>query len=167
MIIVRHAKPMIDATIPPANWRLTPDGAEAAELLGRELPLPATFTVMASTERKAIETAAAITRTPVGTSPAFCEVDRPWYDDAGVLERHVAEWLRGEVVEGWEPHDDAVARFARGVDEHGDNLLVVTHGTVMTGWLASRGLVDDAFAFWSDLRMPDAFEVGRTVARCP
>ncbi|HVT75604.1 MAG TPA: histidine phosphatase family protein [Acidimicrobiales bacterium] len=168
MILVRHATPMIDPAIPPPNWRLTPEGAEAAELLGRELPLPATFTVMASTERKAIETASAITRSPVGTSAAFCEVTRPWYDGPAVLEQHAARWFGGDPVDGWEPRGDAVARFARGVlVQDPDNLIVVTHGTVMTAWLVSIGMVDDAMAFWTDLLMPDAWEVGHNLVRCP
>jgi broad specificity phosphatase PhoE len=168
VILVRHAKPVLDAAIPPANWRLSVEGSEAAELLGRDLVLPATYTIVASTERKAIETGAALTRSPVGTSAAFCEVARPWYDDPSALERHVAEWFAGAAVDGWEPHANAVARFARGIDERDrDNLIIVTHGTVMTAWLVSVGLVDDPMAFWLDLRMPDAWEVGPTLMRCP
>jgi hypothetical protein len=37
--------------------------------------------------------------------------------------------------------------------------VVVTHGTVLSLWLGSVLPDFDALAFWSDLRMPDAFAV--------
>jgi hypothetical protein len=39
------------------------------------------------------------------------------------------------------------------------DLVVVTHGTVMAAWLQLSGLVENGFAFWSELRQPDAWEV--------
>jgi hypothetical protein len=120
--------------------------------------------VLASTERKAIDTAEALALGHVTTSPAFCEVTRPWYDDADALAGDAQRWFAGEAVDGWEPFVDAVARFGRGLDGQS---VVVTHGTVMTAWLLSQRIVKDAFAFWRDLRMPDAWEVGRTLERCP
>jgi broad specificity phosphatase PhoE len=161
-MLVRHAKPVVDTSVPAAEWALSAEGRAAAAELGRQLVLPAASVIVTSTEPKAIETGAALTRSPVATSVAFCEVTRPFYDAPGELERHVAEWFAGETVDGWEPRSHAVARFARGVAERNhEHLVVVTHGTVMTAWLASMELVDDPLGFWRDLRMPDAWSVER------
>jgi hypothetical protein len=35
----------------------------------------------------------------------------------------------------------------------------VTHGTVMTAWLVSIGLVTDGFGFWVNLTQPDGWEL--------
>ena len=161
MILVRHAKPIVDPSVAPAEWALAPGAHAAAAELGRHLRGQ---TVVASTERKAIDTAAALGLGPVTTSAAFCEVDRPWYDDAADMVRDAARWFAGETLAGWEPFADGVGRFGQSI---GDADVVVTHGTVMTAWLMSLGLVDDPFAFWSDLRMPDAWEVGPKLVRCP
>lgn len=161
MVFVRHAKSVVDPTVPPADWALADGAREAAAELGRHLH---GSRVLASTERKAIDTAGALGLGPVTTSDAFCEVTRPWYDDGAALTRDVERWFAGDTMSGWEPLDAAVDRFAAGVVT---DAIIVTHGTVMTAWLLSAGLVTDPFAFWSGLRMPDAWEVGPTLARCP
>ena len=158
MILIRHARSVVDPATPAADWSLAPGAVESAAELGQHLQAT---TLIASTERKAIDTAAALGLGPVLVSEAFCEVTRPFYDDPNGLDETVARWFAGETVDGWEPHAEAVTRFAGGLAEHaGDGLVVVTHGTVMTAWLASTGAVTDPMAFWRDLRMPDAFAVG-------
>jgi broad specificity phosphatase PhoE len=166
VILVRHAKSAVDPTTPAAQWALSDEGVDGATELGRHLK---GTTVVASTERKAIETAAALGPVAVTTSPAFCEVERPWYNGESELRHYVADWFSGTPVKGWESRGDAIARFARGIEEFDpDGLVIVTHGTVMTAWLSSIGAVDDALAFWSDLRMPDAWELaGGGVQRYP
>ena len=165
MILVRHAKSLVDPTLPPAEWELTPEGQAAAAELGKTLR---GRTVVASTERKAIFTAAALGLGEATISGAFCEVARPFYDGAGVLQTHVAEWFAGETVAGWETRSDAVARFAGGIASYDtDDLIVVTHGTVMTAWLWSIGAVEEPLAFWSDLRMPDAWGLDGGLQRYP
>jgi broad specificity phosphatase PhoE len=161
VILVRHAKPKVDATVPPADWALADGAREAAAEVGRHLR---GTRVVASTERKAIETAEALGLGPVTTSDAFCEVTRPWYDDGDAMARDAQRWFGGETVDGWEPFETAVDRFAAGVLT---DAVIVTHGTVMTAWLLSASFVTDPFAFWRDLRMPDAWELGRTLIRCP
>ncbi|HVV35158.1 MAG TPA: histidine phosphatase family protein [Acidimicrobiales bacterium] len=161
MILVRHAKPLVDPTIPPAEWDLADGAREAATELGSRLR---GTRVLASTERKAIATAEALGLGPVRTSEAFCEVGRPWYDDGDAMARDAQRWFAGERVDGWEPFADAVHRFGSAVDGQS---VVVTHGTVMTAWLLSRGVLTEPFAFWRDLRMPDAWELGPTLMRCP
>lgn len=167
VILVRHGKPFVDPDQPPGEWALSVDGVSRAKRLGRALAFDAKPNVVASTERKAIETAEALALGPVVTSLAFCEVPRPWYGDAAGLEDHVHRWFGGEAINGWEPLADAVSRFDAGLDEHDrDGLVVVSHGTVLTAWLASNGMVTEPFKFWQELRMPDAWKVGPTLVRC-
>jgi broad specificity phosphatase PhoE len=161
VILVRHAKSVVDPTTPPAEWALADGAREAAAALGRHLH---GTRVIASTEAKAIATGEALGLGPVVTSADLCEVARPWYDDADALTRDAQRWFGGDDVDGWETFADAVARFGRALDGQS---VVVTHGTVMTAWIAAQELVKDPFAFWRDLRMPDAWEVGRTLERCP
>lgn len=165
MIVVRHARPAFVAGVAPQDWELSPEGVVAAAQLGQRLTANQVY---ASTEVKAIDTATALDLGPVRTSDAFCEVERPFYDDRGELEEAVAAWFEGDVIDGWEPREEAASRFSDEVFRLGpDGLLVVTHGTVLTAHLQSLGLVKDAFAFRTDLRMPDAWEVGPTLKRCP
>ena len=41
----------------------------------------------------------------------------------------------------------------------GERLVVVSHGVLLTTWLDHVGVLNDPFAFWSDLRTPDAWEL--------
>lgn len=159
MILVRHARSEVLASVPAAEWVLSEDGRAAAADLGRRLATPSGVRVMASTEPKAIDTATAFSLGPVTTSETFCEVERPWYDDGEGLARDAQRWFAGEAVAGWDSLAGAIERFGRGLEECGDSVVVVTHGTVMTAWLASIGATSDPFAFWQDLRMPDAWQV--------
>lgn len=108
---------------------------------------------------KAVETAVALGVGAVRSDERLREVERRWYDDRREFEDAVHRYLSGAVVPGWEPLDDAVARFGSVITELGDDTVVVSHGTVMSAWL-DRQIPDlDAVAFWEDLAMPDAWLV--------
>jgi len=62
-------------------------------------------------------------------------------------------------VPGWEPLDDAAARFESAVTELGDSTVVVSHGTIMSAWLTRKFADLDAVGFWSNLEMSDAWLV--------
>lgn len=170
LVLVRHACPdMTDHR--PETWGLADDGIGDARRLG--LALQTTIsnraaTVVCSTEPKAVETAAALGFGAVRTDARLCEVDRPWHDDRRDFVDAVHRYLTGTAVPGWEPLDDAVARFDSAVTELGDRAVVVSHGTVMAAWLG-RHIPDlDAVGFWEDLEMPDAWLVdlgGRSAHR--
>ena len=56
-----------------------------------------------------------------------------------------------------------IARFDAGIrhwrsEARGRPLVVATHGMAMTLWLTALGL-EDPEAFWSDLRLPDVFQL--------
>ena len=158
MFLVRHARPIVDPSQPPAEWALSQEGTDAASHLGRLLGTAAT--VVSSTEAKAIATAAALDLGEVTVDAALGEVSRPWYEDGKLLRRDVETWFAGDDVEGWESRATAVERFNQALRQaEPEGLVVVTHGTVMTAWLQEFGAVSNALRFWTNLRQPDAWRV--------
>jgi broad specificity phosphatase PhoE len=140
--LVRHAMTVIEPGVPSAEWGLSEDGvAAAAALRLPELP------VRTSSEPKAIATAVAAgwTATP---DPRLVEVRRPWLGDD--YEAHVARYLGGEELDGWEPRAHALARLRDALD--GFDGIAVTHG------LAIALYADLAFAEWRALPFPAVVE---------
>ncbi len=161
LVLVRHARPaMTDRR--PETWGLADDGVDDARRLGlalRTVSSTRSATVVCSIEPKAVETAAALGVGAVRSDARLGEVDRPWHDDRHEFVDAVHRYLRGAAVAGWEPLDDAAARFGSAITELGDSAVVVSHGTVMSAWL-SRQIPDlDAVGFWENLEMPDAWLV--------
>jgi 2,3-bisphosphoglycerate-dependent phosphoglycerate mutase len=168
LILVRHAMPLVDPTVPPARWLLSPDGVAAARLLSRLRPSDAVL--ISSPEPKAVQTIAATANgCSVQVDERFAEVRRvgePWDGPYRELRR---AYVCGVDHHGWEPHAEVAARFDAGVRDHlavadGRPLLIGTHGMAMTVWLAQRlGLVDQG-GFWAGLSFPDAYAVDLAAA---
>ena len=144
----------------PGGWALAGDGIEDARRLGlslRDVVGDGAVTVVCSTERKAIETAEALGVGNVHHDQRLREVDRPWYDRERSFEVAVRHYLTGVPMPGWEPLDDAVARFGFAISDRVGTCIVVSHGTVMSAWLGQQMPDLDAVNFWDQLRMPDAW----------
>ena len=65
---------------------------------------------------------------------------------------------------GWEPATEAAGRFDAAVRDHagGHDLVVATHGMVLTAWLVATGHVTPgarAGDFWTGLHLPDVVTV--------
>ncbi len=105
-----------------------------------------------SDERKAVETAAAIGR-GFTVDARLREIERPYASNEQDFRSLVLRYLCGEAVEGWESHASALARF-----ESAATGIVVSHGTVMSLFVSARCGVDAA-DFWTELRMPDAWQL--------
>jgi hypothetical protein len=148
VIFVRHARPIVDRAVPPSEWVLAP---------GAEFSLPYDLPVICSAETKARQTAGLIADACT-VDARLSEVERSWSDD---FENDVAQYLAGEPLDGWEPQSEALARFTAAVDDHGE-ATYVAHGTALTLYLASVVPDLDAFAFWTELRMPDAWLIDGT-----
>lgn len=145
LVLIRHGLTRPDGTLPPGEWPLVE--SDSSRALGLLLP---SGHVVASDERKAIETAQALGR-DFSVDARLREVSRPWISDPEAFKSAVQCYLNGEDVDGWEPQRAALGRFseaARGI--------VVSHGTVMSLFVASIASVD-ANTFLSTLRMPDAW----------
>jgi len=157
---VRHSKPVVTPDVPRADWALSHDGRTLAAELGKRLQLQADFHVIASTELKAVQTAELLGAGSVTVDKRLVEIEKPWYDEAQAHAQAVTKYLSGEHLDAWEPQGDALARFTAVIDDHAtSSLILVTHGTVLSLWLAQVLSNFDAAAFWSSLTMPDAYSV--------
>jgi broad specificity phosphatase PhoE len=122
----------------------------------------AASTVWTSPERRASETAAlAFPSLALGVREQLIEVTKPWYPSADDHAGAVARYLRGEAIEGWERREDVATRMGQLQRDAGsfECLVVVSHGLLLTTWLEHEIGLDDPFSFWSNLRMPDAWEL--------
>jgi broad specificity phosphatase PhoE len=167
LLLIRHAMPEVDPSIPAEQWHLDASARAAARLLSPLVPRPAYF--VASSEPKAQETLAEIAAgQAVLTDAGFAEVGRPraWSD--GETYRATARaYLQGTHQDGWERHDQVVNRFDEAVRHHAaalnQTLVIGTHGLALTIWLASRySLAPSPSRFWEDLRLPDIVDVDLT-----
>jgi broad specificity phosphatase PhoE len=158
--------PQVDVETPAHQWRLRPEGVAGAGALAERLIHGgyAPSKVVASLEPKATETGSIIAkrlRLPFATVEGLHEQDRRAVGFLGADQ--FAARMRDvfahpeDVVFGSESAFAALARFAKAVDaevrkETGD-VVIVSHGTVMSLFVASRARVD-ASELWSELGLP-------------
>lgn len=166
LILVRHSVPEIRRDVPAAAWRLSEAGIARAREFARRLDPGTARTVFASEEPKALETARALgAEWQLDITPAagLQEHVRP---EAQMLTREAFEGRVRDLfarpterVFGAETADQARRRFTmavmRAVAPSNDDIIIVSHGTVMTLFVAEAGGVEP-FAFWKRLEMPCA-----------
>lgn len=163
-IFLRHAEPLSTDGTPALEWPLTEQGRSDARALGRSLAEGSTNpTVWTSPERRAAETAAlAFPSAAIQVREQLTEVKKPRYVTADEQADAVAGYLKGEPVRGWERRDEVVSRLAVLETDftslEGD-LIVVSHGVLLTTWLDHHRGLADPHGFWSNLRMPDVWVV--------
>ncbi|GGL67566.1 histidine phosphatase family protein [Wenxinia marina] len=137
LIYFSHPEVVIDPAVPVPDWSLTAPGrARLAPLVALGWPGDG-VRIVASPERKAQETAAALGR-PFVTDPETGEIDRSstGYLPAAEHERQ-ADLLFAhpqDSANGWERAVDAQARMVAALARHGagGDLLFVGHGAVGT-----------------------------------
>lgn len=175
IVLVRHARPVIDPERPAGAWRLDPAANEDVRRLAASLGEWGVDGIIASPEPKAAATAGGIGRAlglTVGIDDRLREQGNdtvPWMDPDTfrvTVERHFR--APDEVVMGTESSVSAADRFGEAVEAALScwrRPVVVTHGRVMTAWCARIAGVD-AVRFWHGLAMPDAWVVDRDARRC-
>jgi len=161
--LVRHGRPLVDRSVPAAQWDLDPAGYDAVWALRESGRLPQRATWFCSPERKAITTAQLLTDGEVGVLDDLREHERrasTWVDDfAGAVRRAFAE-PGLPAVQGWEPLDVCRGRVMSAVrtvlDVHADeDVVLVGHGTAWTVVVAElTGRPPDLEA-WAAMTMPD------------
>ena len=174
LVLVRHSVPEIIPTVPASEWQLSDEGRRRCIKLAERLAVYAPAVIVASQEPKAIETGqivAGILGMPFETALHLHEHERRnvgLFDTREQFEAKVARLLEhpGEVVFGQETGDEACDRFAAVIADvleghPSGNLAVVSHGTVMTLFVARAAGIDPV-PFWKGLGLP-AF----TVLSCP
>jgi broad specificity phosphatase PhoE len=176
LILIKHSLPTIDPKQPAAAWQLSSEGVERCHQLAKYLTdfLPATL--VSSHEPKARATAHQIAERLALTPATVYGLEEqhrltvPFLPRKAFQETIRALFARpSELVFGEESADAAYTRFSTTInhllDEHEDsNLLVVTHGTVISLFL-SRVAQLDPYTLWEQLGLPSLLVVDRQTMR--
>jgi len=165
LILVKHSLPEIVPMLPANQWRLSEAGRARCVLLADQLAHYAPAVLVSSPEPKAMETAQLLAqrlRTSVQVMDGLHEHDRsntPWLSPQQFTCAVAAFFHHpSALVMGRETAHQASERFARAVaavtsGSMEQNVVVVTHGTVLTLFVArATGL--EPFAFWNRLGLP-------------
>ncbi|WP_148043204.1 histidine phosphatase family protein [Flexivirga caeni] len=136
----------------------------AGKLRGR---LPTGSCCIASAERKAQETLRLAVDDSFDVDRRLNEVRRPVEPLGGDVRPCRRAWVSGQLDsrhEGWETPTDAAARFDAVVriPSNSQNVVVASHGMILTAWLVSVGILDEgesAALFWEALAFPDIVSV--------
>ena len=163
LLLVRHSLTAPVAEQDAHDWPLSAVGRRRCLFLAAALAPWQPTRLVSSTEPKARETAritGALLRRPVSALPGLEEHDRRGigFLPAAEFQASVAALLTrpGERVFGRETGREAALRFGRALatlNTPGATTVVVTHGSVLTLFLAAQGLVDP-LPFWRALGLP-------------
>jgi broad specificity phosphatase PhoE len=169
LILVRHAAPEQIPDVPPPLWGLSEAGRAAAAALAPRLAALGPAHICASSEPKAIETAAIVAGPlglPVDSDSAFDEHHReswPFEPDPAAIRTRVLRVLAAPnlSIGGAETGTAAAARFAAGVGARSERpLLVTSHGTVLRLYVAQQAGLDAA-TLWPSFGLPEALVLDR------
>jgi broad specificity phosphatase PhoE len=165
LLLVRHSAPEIDVSVPAEEWRLSEEGRRLCGPITEELAALAPSVLVSSPEPKSRETAELI-------APSL-GLDVRVVDGLRETARRTVSWLapadfeRGvralferpdEIVFGEESAAGALARFEMAVADLPDSAVVVSHGTVISLYVAAQtGL--DAFYVWRSLGLPELVQI--------
>lgn len=165
LILVRHSLPVITGGQTASSWQLSDEGRSRCVRLAELLAAHRPGAIITSTEPKAIETgqiAGERLGIPIEAAPNLHEHERPG-TDLDTFEQFQAKVVRllehpKELVFGAETGEQARERFAAAVDgalkrHPAGNVAIVSHGTVMTLFLARAAGIDPV-PFWKGLGLP-------------
>ena len=171
LVLVRHSMPEIEPDRPASAWRLGDAGRQRSELLASRLWGFSPKVVWSSREPKAVETAeivAASFGVPVRVADGLEEHHRdnvPFYPTADEFDAAVERFFcnPGQLVLGSETAEQARDRMSAAIGEVVESgqkdSIVVSHGTVMTLYVAGVGGVDPMY-FWRRLGLPSYVVLG-------
>ena len=157
--------PEIEPDRPASTWRLGEIGRQRSELLASRLSSFNPEVIWSSREPKAVETAEIVAGTfgvPVQTAVGLEEHHRsgvPFYPTNDEFEAAVEQFFckPDQLVLGTEAAEQARDRMTAAIDEIIDagqtDTIVVTHGTVMTLYVAGVAGIRP-MAFWRRLGLP-------------
>jgi 2,3-bisphosphoglycerate-dependent phosphoglycerate mutase len=162
LVLVKHALPVLDMSRPPREWPLSAEGELQSKQLAGRLREFLPLRLVTSTEPKAWSTGRVIAAEldlQVSAVDGVQEFDRPaspWQakfdrerENAAIFDDPTRRVL------GEESGLDALNRFSAAIRAEQDrtveqNLVVVTHGTVIALFVAAHNPVN-AFELWRDL----------------
>ena len=165
LILIKHSKPAVEPDVPSHQWHLSEEGRRRCDSLAGKLAIHAPDLVIASDEPKAAETGrivADLLHKPFCTAPGLHEHDRGnvRHMPSSQFISFVALFFQkgNELVLGRETAVQAHARFSTALNNvlnanPAGNLAVVTHGTVLSLFVASHSSLR-AFDLWRRLGLP-------------
>ena len=167
LVLIKHSLPVLDESLPAAEWKLSADGRARCALLAGRLADYGIEQIVTSDEPKAVETGRLLAEglaLPWQVGENLHEHRRP---QAGVLTQDIF-WAQvmalfarpDDLIFGVETGTEAGARFAQAVDRclaefPEQNLAIVAHGTVVSLFAVERAGVD-GFGLWPRLGLPSA-----------
>ena len=161
--LIRHATPAIQPTVPTVEWRLSDRGIDEARRLARIAESWGLQAIYSSIEPKAEATALLIAESqlmPVHVTEGFDELRfDQWIGNADEFSEAVRDILANPEVSmrGAERADSAATRFASGIEIVRAGpfpAAIVSHGRIITSYLAQALALEDAFATWRSIPMP-------------
>jgi broad specificity phosphatase PhoE len=165
LILVKHAPVRIDPQVISHGQMLSEQGRHRCDWLADELRSLEVSRLYTSVEPKALETAGLVAvRSGLALEPRLNlhENDRTGFGFQSVAElrRKLREFFErpADVVIGNETASAALQRFAEAIanivsEEQGQNLAVVTHGTVISLFVAHHNPIAP-FDLWAALDLP-------------
>ena len=163
--LVRHGPPLVDPSIPRAEWRLAPEAPDAIGALRSAGVLPAGAAWFVSPEPTAIQTADLLGPDSYEVVEDLREQERAggWVED---FDTAVIRALRDPAlpaVLGWEPAADTQERVVAAVRKitvramlrgH-DDVVLVGHGTAWTLLVAALTDAPPDTSAWQAMGLPD------------
>jgi broad specificity phosphatase PhoE len=165
LLLVRHSAPEVDPSVPSEEWGLSEEGRRRCGPLAERVAAYRPELLVSSPEPKARETAELI-------APSL-GLDVQLRDGLRETARRTVGWLepeeleRGiralfdrpdEVVYGEESARAALARFEAAVAELPERAVAVSHGTVISLYVAAK-TGRDPFELWQSFELPDVVEI--------
>jgi 2,3-bisphosphoglycerate-dependent phosphoglycerate mutase len=172
IVLVKHAKPILDPTQPAREWKLGPEGEAQSQRLAERLRSFLPCGLLSSPEPKASRTceiAAAELGLPMKAVTEFREIDRRLLPIMSSAEH---EALNGRIfaeseqrILGCESAREATERFTTAMlreleRTEEENLVVIAHGTVISLFVSAYNSVDP-FELWRRLHCPSFVVVKR------
>jgi broad specificity phosphatase PhoE len=165
LTLIRHSQSQLEPERPASQWALTAEGRRRCIGLAERLAAYAPSLIVTSRERKASETGALVAARlalPTVVADGLHEHQREhvgWLSNPA-FEQAVSAFFTqpNELVFGEETANQAGARFDAAVRDvlaahPGQNIAIVSHGTVMTLFVAQHAGMA-ALSFWKRLGMP-------------
>lgn len=156
---------MLDPSVPSEEWTLSDEGRRRCRALAERLAAYEPAVLLSSTEPKARETAELVAPSlglDVRLSDGLRETARRtvgWLSPEGLDGGIRALFDRpDEVVFGEESAASALSRFEAAVEGLPEASVAVTHGTVLSLFVAAR-TGRDPYELWRSLELPDVVEV--------
>ena len=165
LVLVRHSIPAIVTGTPASEWQLSDEGRRRCEPLAEKLRVYHPGAIMTSQEPKASETGRLVAGKldipfePVDGLHEHDRTNEPYRSQDHFMAQISSFYANpNKLMFGLETAANVYLRFEAAMQriiarDPEKNLVVVTHGTVMSLYIG-RKTETDPFAFWKRLRLP-------------